>query len=398
MEKQFNLETQLSSGAKIVEESKPVFFNLGEAKDREALSQLFESQTIHQVIDNYEAQMLELFGIQNPTLVRTPDYQETFAQHYAQLQAKQPGWQQGAWVYFPWISTVSHILAEEEYFLVRTARNQELITREEQKTYYDGVVGIGGLSVGNSAALAIVLSGGARRMKIADFDTLDLSNLNRIRAGVDSLGIPKVVVTARQIYLLNPYAQVELYPQGLMGETISDFFEGLDVMVDELDSLDIKYLVREEARKRKIPIVMAADCAESGIVDVERYDVEPQPQFFHGRLGDISHEQLRGLDKRAIGGLIARHVGIENHTERMLRSLEELGKTIVSWPQLGPTALLNSAAVAYCVRHILTGQPLVDNRAIVSLEETLDPTYDAAARVSSREAAIAKFKIFLGIQ
>ena len=392
------LELQLSSGTKIVEQSKPLFFNVSERVDREKLSKLFEAGKVQHVRDEYRAQQLELFGIQNPTLVRTPDYGAKCAEYTQALQAKQPSWQQGVWVYFPWISTLSHILPEEEFFIVRTARNQELISKEEQKKYYNGVVGVGGLSVGNSAALAIVLSGGARHIKLADFDTLDLSNLNRIRAGVDVLGVPKVEVTARQIYLLNPYAEVEIFPLGLTKETMQEFFVGLDVMIDELDSLEIKYLVRDEAKKQKIPIVMAADCAESGIVDVERYDLTPQPEFFHGRLGDITYEQLLGLDKRAIGGLIARHVGIENHNERMLESLEALGKTIVSWPQLGPTALLNSAAIAYCVRQILTQKPLIDNRAIISLEEHLDPSYSDSARVSARKSAIEKFRIFLGIQ
>ncbi len=392
------LELQLSSGTKIFEQSKPIFFNLADEADREVLSRLFEEQKIQHVRDVYEAQQLELFGIQNPTLVRTPNYNAKFAEHFKQLQVKVPIWQQGVWVYFPWISTLSHILLEEEFFIVRTARNQELISKDEQKQYYDGVVGVGGLSVGNSAALAIVLSGGARHIKLADFDTLDLSNLNRIRAGVDVLGVPKVEVTVRQIYLLNPYSEVEIFSQGLTKETIPQFFDGLDVMIDELDSLEIKYLVRDEAQKQKIPIVMAADCAESGIVDVERYDLIPQPQFFHGRLGDITYEQLLGLDKRAIGALIARHVGIENHNERMLESLEALGKTIVSWPQLGPTALLNSAAIAFSVRQILTHKPLIDNRAIISLEAHLDPTFTDSMRVSARDFAIKEFKIFLGIQ
>lgn len=397
MEETKTLELEISSRVHVSEQSLPIFFNLATEADGETLSQLFEEQKIQHVRDEYKAQQHELFGIENPTLVRTPDYEATFAEHLKVLEAKRPMWQQGIWVYFPWISTLSHILSEKEYFTVRTARNQELISKEEQQVYYSGVVGIGGLSVGNSAALAIVLSGGARHIKLADFDTLDLSNLNRIRAGVDVLGVSKVEVTARQIYLLNPYAEVEIFSEGLTKETMEEFFDGLDVMIDELDSLEIKYLVREEAKKRHIPIVMAADCAESGIVDVERYDLSPQPEFFHGRLGDITYEHLIGLDKRAIGGLIARHVGIENHNERMLESLEALGKTIVSWPQLGPTALLNSAAIAYCVRQILTHKPLIDNRAIISLEAHLDPTFTDNARVSARESAILKFKSFLGI-
>jgi len=92
-------------------------------------------------------------------------------------------------------------------------------------------------------------------------------------------------------------------------------------------------------------------------------------------MGDVSYDQLKTLDKFGIGKMITKHVGPENVTERMQNSLLEMGKTLVSWPQLGGAALLNGSAVAYCVRRILNGQPVESNRAIISLDEKLDPSY-----------------------
>jgi len=164
-------------------------------------------------------------------------------------------------------------------------------------------------------------------------------------------------------------------------------------VIDELDNLAVKCLIREQAKKRRIAVVMAADNGDNAVVDIERYDLKPQPEFFHGRMGTVSYDSLSKLDKFGIGKMITKHVGPENVTERMQQSLTQMGKTIVSWPQLGGAALMNGAAVAYCARKILNGQPLEKNRALISLDEKLVPGYNtpkAAARRRKVSQSFAK--------
>ncbi len=341
-------------------DSKPTIFDLSLDDHRAKLAALFEKKEIYHVSDSYTEQLKECFQVQNPSKVYTPEF----------LQA--PLWQQGRWVYYPWRATIVHVLDEKEFVEVRTARNKNLINREEQEKYYNSTIGLAGLSVGNSVVLATVLQGGGRHWKIADHDTLELSNTNRIRTGIDGLGIKKTIVTARQMYEINPYLTIEIF-DGLTPENIGQFFDGLDIVIDEIDNLAIKYLIREHARKNKIAVVMAADNGDNGVVDIERYDLDPATPFFHGRMGEVSYEMLSKLDKFGIGKMITKHVGLENVTERMQESLAQMGKTIVSWPQLGGAALLNGSAVAYCIRKILNGQPLESNRAIISLDEKLLP-------------------------
>src|SRR5258708_9015345 len=164
---------------------------------------------------------------------------------------------QGNWVYYPWLATLVHLIEDVDFQRVRTARNRNLINEEEQKKFYNSVVGVGCLSVGNSVTLAIVLQGGAKHLRLADFDALALTNLNRIRGGVESLGLKKVEMTARQIYALNPYAEIEIFPDGLNPNNIEKFFSGppkLDIVIDELDNIAVKYLIREQAKKYGVPV------------------------------------------------------------------------------------------------------------------------------------------------
>ena len=372
----------------------PRIFDLSRARDRRALAALARARKIHRVSDDYEEQMREHFAVTHPSRVYAPDFEQLFQQYRTDAARRTPLWQSGRWVYFPWLSALTHILEEKSFQIVRTARNRNLITKEEQEKFYNAVVGIAGLSVGNSVALTIVLQGGARHIKIADHDRLALTNTNRIRTGVQNLGLPKTEMTAREIYEINPYARVEIFSEGLTPQNIARFFGGvrpLDIMVDAIDNLAMKRLIREEAKKRRVPIVMGADNGDNAIIDIERHDKNPRLPFFHGRLGKTSYEALVKLDKFGLGRTITQYLGPENITPRMLESLAEMGKTIVSWPQLGGAAVLNGAAVAYCVRKIVNGQPLEQNRAFVSLDEKLDPEYDTPSAERRRKTASAVF-------
>lgn len=336
--------------------SKPIIFDLSRKIHLVKLNQLIKEKKLT-VRDDYTEQLHELKAIL--ALSSTdPSGTET---------SNLPLWQQGKWVYFPWLATVSHILNDLEYQLVRTARNRNLITEAEQKKIYNATVGIAGLSIGNSVALALTLQGGARRIRLADHDQLSLSNLNRIRAGAQHLGIPKAILTAQQIYEINPYAEIEIFEDGLTEKNIISFFKGLDIIVDEMDNLAMKYLLREQARSHRIAVVMGADNADSAVIDIERYDRNPSTQFFNGRLGNISYDQLSKLGKVETGEMIEKLIGAEHQDERMRKSLLQIGKTLVSWPQLGGTAMLNGAAVAYYVRQILTGKS-VPQRSSISLK------------------------------
>jgi len=378
--------------------SKPLIFDLGKPADAERLNELLAQGAVRRVSDDYREQLLELFGVNHPPLVYAPDFKEKFEEYFVGLQKETELRQQGSWVYYPWSSTLVHVLPEADFQAVRTARNKNLINKDEQEKFYNATVGIGGLSVGSSVALALALGGGSKRMKLADMDRLALSNTNRILTGVDDLGALKVELAARKIYEINPYAQIEIFPEGLNKDNIDGFVNGLDVMIDELDNLAVKYLIREQAKKHGVAVVMAADNGDNAVVDIERYDLDRDMPFFHGRMGDdISYEMLAGLDKFGIGKMITKHVGPENVTEKMQQSLLEMGKTIVSWPQLGGAALVNGAAVAYCVRKIVNGEPLEANRSLISLDEKLVPGYNTPEETEKRRQISEAFKKIFGL-
>lgn len=374
---------------------KPIFFDLSKTEGKEQFTQLLEKKSTLRIIDTYEQQLKELFVIQNPALnlfreKRDSEFISYRDNHYG---SKEPH-QAGLWVYLPWRDTVLHILTDNQFQIVRTARNRNLITADEQKKYYHSTIGIAGLSVGNSCALALVLTGGGKHLRLADPDTLELTNLNRIRGSIAELTEPKVYMTARQIYELDPYADLSLYSEGLTEENIEEFFDGLEVVIDEIDNIGMKVRIRQEAKKRRIPVVMAADNGDGGILDVERHDLESDITPFHGRAGEDIAERTVGkkLPLPVIGQIITENLlGSENITDRVQQSLLEIGSTLPTWPQLGGAAVLNGVAVAATVRRILNDQPVVNNRVMLSLESWLIPEYGSAESVVRHQKGTKKF-------
>lgn len=379
---------------------KPEIHNAAQDSDAARLKALLDACEIKQVSDDFDEQLRELFAYNNPTMIFSPDFSERFEEYRSGLVAEKPLWQRGRWIYYPWRNALVHVLEEAAFQDLRTSRNRNLITADEQRKFSAATVGVVGLSVGNSIALTIVLQGGANRIRLADFDRLALSNINRVRSSVVELGSNKAEMTARQIYELNPYAEVSVFTDGLTPENIDVFFDGppkLDVVIDEIDNLAVKCLIREQAKARRMPVLMAADNGDNGVLDIERYDLNPNTPFFHGRMGEVSYDMLKNLDKLSIGRLITKHVGARTVTPRMRASLMEIGKTIVSWPQLGGAAILNGPSVAYALRNIVCGHPLEDNRALIDLDEKLVPGHNSPEVVEKRNREADEFAKGFGI-
>ncbi|NUR32123.1 MAG: hypothetical protein HOV83_40815, partial [Catenulispora sp.] len=200
------------------------------------------------------------------------------------------------WVYYPWRRAMVAIPGPRTMRLVRLDRNRNKLTRQEQDRLGTLVIGVVGQSVGHAIAHTLALEGVCAELRLADFDRLELANLNRVPAGLFDLGANKAVVTARRIAELDPYLPVTVYPAGVTDGVIDEFFDGLSVVVEECDSLDVKLAVREAARRYRVPLLM--ETSDRGLLDVERYDLEPGREPFHGLLGGVGRSEMRGLSTR----------------------------------------------------------------------------------------------------
>lgn len=274
------------------------------------------------------------------------------------------------WAYYPWRRMVVAILGPRGFRAVRLDRNRNLITSEEQRKLSALRVGVVGLSAGHAIAYTLAAEGACGALRLADFDELELSNLNRVPASVFDIGLNKAIVAARRIAELDPYLAVDIFVSGLSPQLVDEFLDGLDVVIEECDSLDIKVMLRQAARARGVPVLMAT--SDRGLLDVERYDIEPQRPILHGLLGGVDADQLRGLATRDKVPHVLNILDSKELSARGAASLVEVGETIWGWPQLSGDIWVGAAAVANAVRRIGLGEPLDSGRGRVDVNAVLD--------------------------
>src|SRR5262245_61884850 len=274
------------------------------------------------------------------------------------------------WAFYPWRRAVVRILGPRAFRLVRLDRNRNLITAAELDRLGRLRIGVVGLSVGHAIAYTLAAQGLCGELRLTDFDDLELSNLNRVPASVFDLGVNKAVVCARRIAELDPYLPVTVMPAGIAPQTVDEFVDGLDIVIEECDSLDAKVLIREVARARHVPVLMAT--SDRGLMDVERFDIEPSRPIMHGLLGDVDTVRLANLSNEDKLPYALRVADASQVSSRMAASLVEVGKTLSTWPQLSSEVALNASVIAEAVRRIGLSESLPSGRVRIDTAAMLD--------------------------
>ncbi|MGH9110206.1 MAG: Rv1355c family protein [Acidimicrobiales bacterium] len=272
-------------------------------------------------------------------------------------------------VYYPWRRAVVRMLGPAAFRAVRLDRNRNRITAEEQERLSHQRVGVVGLSAGHSIATTVALEGLCGELRLADFDQVELTNLNRLPGAVLDVGLNKAVVAARRVAEIDPYLPVRVVPEGLTAANAGELVAGLDVLVEECDSIDMKVLVREVARRHRVPVVM--ETSDRGLLDVERFDVEPERPIFHGLLPGVTAAGMASMSMLEKVPHLVRLVEPERGSARLGASLAEIGRTLSTWPQLGSDVTLGGASVAAVVRRLGLGLPVPSGRVRVDIESLI---------------------------
>jgi nitroreductase len=274
------------------------------------------------------------------------------------------------WAVYPWRRTAVALLGPRGFRRLRLDRNRNKISPAEQTRYAGARIGVAGLSVGHVIAHTLALEGLGGELRLADFDQLELSNLNRVPASVIDLGLNKAVVTARRIAELDPYLPVTVFAQGVTADSITAFVEGLDVVIEECDSLDMKVQLRDVARAMHIPVVM--ETSDRGMLDVERFDTDPGRPLFHGLLGGLPAADLAGLSTTDKVPYVLSILEPQHLSARMAASMAEIDHTLSTWPQLGGDVVLGAATVAAAVRKLLDDDPMPSGRTRIDLDRLVE--------------------------
>ncbi len=168
------------------------------------------------------------------------------------------------------------------------------------------VIGFAGVSVGGNILEGWLREARPRQVKLADLDWVELTNLNRgermslrhvvgsraerfdPRNAYDTPRIPKAEYIAYEEHLVDPYLRTFVYKDGLTRANIDRFLLGdgkheppIDILVEEMDDLELKILVRERCRHHGIDVLMMSDFGNQVHAQWNRFRTEPDAKLGH---------------------------------------------------------------------------------------------------------------------
>jgi len=332
---------------------KPVIF-----KEDKKLKNLEKKAGGLNFVDVFQRQIKELFFIENPQFVGSPKEKVYLSSEFKKFAKKKN--KDYVYVYYPWIYTLVKTVCERDYFTLRTNRNRDLITSNEQEKLSQLKVAVLGMSVGGNIALVLAQAGISQEMILTDFDDLETTNLNRILAGVHQVGLNKAIIIARKIYELDPFFQLNVLEKGIDEKILERLLQEkkIDCIVEEIDQIQMKINTRKLAIKYKVPVVMVTDNGEWAVLHVERFDLGYK-KIWNKNLAYWERKISRELTKKDFADIVINDVvgGVDKIDPKMLSSVKKVvEKKLVSWPQLGSSALLGAVAATVAIKNIVSSK------------------------------------------
>jgi molybdopterin/thiamine biosynthesis adenylyltransferase/rhodanese-related sulfurtransferase len=135
------------------------------------------------------------------------------------------------------------------------------------------MIGAGGLG----APLGLYLAAaGVGRLGIVEFDSVDLTNLQRqITFTTEDVGRPKALAAQERLSAMNPTIRIDTYRTMLTSANALDLFRDWDIIVDGTDNFPTRYLVNDACVLSDKPNVYGSIFRFEGQITVFNYKGGP---------------------------------------------------------------------------------------------------------------------------
>ncbi|ANZ62647.1 thiamine biosynthesis protein ThiF [Secundilactobacillus paracollinoides] len=122
------------------------------------------------------------------------------------------------------------------------------------------IAGCGGLGTNIAIALTRI---GVGRLTLIDFDSVELSNLNRQQFKLSQVGMPKVVAMKQNLQEFNPFVTIDTVQTEVTRDNVPDLFKDADIICEAFDNPAAKALLLDavSAVFPDTPLVMGTGMA-----------------------------------------------------------------------------------------------------------------------------------------
>ncbi len=139
------------------------------------------------------------------------------------------------------------------------------------------IVGLGGL--GSPAALYLAAAG-VGKMSFADFDTVEVSNLQRQVAHTTARVGELKTHSARTAALeINPDIEIDVIDYALEAEELEELIPQCSAVLDCSDNFPTRFAVNAQCVKHKVPLITGAAIRFDGQITVVRSDKPDSPCY-----------------------------------------------------------------------------------------------------------------------
>src|SRR4029077_4057695 len=176
---------------------------------------------------------------------------------YTNVASMSGGFQQWKTQGLPWTLPV-RLTSEQKQRYSRHLLIPEVGSEGQVRLLGSKVLLIGAGGLGSPAALYLAAAG-VGTIGIIDFDTVDLSNLQRqVLHNSHRIGQKKVDSARETIEALNPDVHVVAHEEMLDASNVERIIAGYDVIVDGTDTFETRYILNDAAVIANIPVVHAS--------------------------------------------------------------------------------------------------------------------------------------------
>lgn len=122
------------------------------------------------------------------------------------------------------------------------------------------LIGVGGVG---SATLETLVRNGFTNIHIIDFDTVDLTNLNRqLITNSTNLGSKKIDEAIKRAKLINPNSNIKGFDIKLDDNNITNYIDNYDYIIDACDTISVKYKLIELSMTNNFKLIESMGTAK----------------------------------------------------------------------------------------------------------------------------------------
>jgi len=187
----------------------------------------------------------------------------------------------------------------KELRMIMSARDSPFV-HEKLKGATVGIAGLGGLGSNIAAMLA---RSGIGHLVIADFDTVEPTNLNRQNYYVNNIGMKKTDSTEEILFQINPFIEITKYFTKIDENNVFDIFGKCDVVCEAFDSPFAKAMLINALLEKCPKIMIISGSGMGGYEDSNLIKTKMRIKRLYV-CGDEINEAAKGM------GLMAPRVSI----------------------------------------------------------------------------------------